>query len=185
MGLFDFLNGKRNSTPAGREAESMQGALDALGEKLGGEPRFWHYFVAHVALRDFALRGEGLPAAAADPEKSRGFFAMILGKMAVHLGLSAEEAERLAGEFTVQHRRIGGYEAAIVRPPPPRGPTECHFVALLHAQNGLPARFFTLEEAGGGVSILGGWSANEKHLDFGEGPAPTIENFVAAVSSRL
>ncbi len=185
MGLFDFLKGKRKPSAAGREAESIQGALDALGEKLGGEPRFWHYFVAHVALRDFALRGEGLPAAAADPEKSRGFFAMILSKMAEHIGLSAAEAERLAGEFTVRHRRIGGYDAAIVQLPTPCGPTECHFVALLHAQNGLPARYFTLEDAGGGVSILGGWSADEKHLNFGEGPAPTVEAFVAAVAAQL
>jgi hypothetical protein len=185
MGLFDFLKGKAKRTEPEREPQSMQEALDALGEKLGGEPRFWHYFVAHVALRDFALRGEGLPEAAADPDKARGFFAMILGKMADHLGLSASEAERLAEKFTVVHRRIGGYDAAIVRLPSPRGPTECHFVALLHAQNGLPARFFTLEDAGGGVSILGGWSADEKHLNFGEGPAPTIENFVAAVSGRL
>jgi hypothetical protein len=82
MGLFDFLKGKAKRTEPEREPQSMQEALDALGEKLGGEPRFWHYFVAHVALRDFALRGEGLPEAAADPDKARGFFAMILGKMA-------------------------------------------------------------------------------------------------------
>lgn len=163
----------------------MQEALDDLGKKLGGEPRFWNYFVGHVALRDFALRGDGLPREAADPERSRGFFAMILGKMAEQLGLPAEEAERLAGEFVVRHRSIGGYEAAIVQLPTPRGPTECHFVALLHAQGGLLARFFTLEDAGGGVTMLGGWTAEEKRLNYGEGPPPEIDRFVEAVSRRL
>lgn len=184
MGLFDFLKGKPKRAAAS-EPQSMQEALDDLGEKLGGEPRFWHYFVGHVALRDFALRREGLPPQAADPAASRGFFAMILGRMAEHLGLAAEEAERLAGEFAVMHRRIGGYDAAVVRLPPPRGPTECHFAALLHAQNGLPARFFTLEDAGGGVTLLGGWTADEQHLNFGEGPPPEIDRFVAAVTRRL
>jgi len=185
MGLFDFLKGKPKRADAGREPQAMQDALDDFGEKLGGEPRFWHYFVGHVALRDFALRGEGLPATAADPATSRGFFAMILGRMAEHLGLSAAEAERLAGEFSVRHRRIGAYDAAIVQLPAPCGPTECHFVALLHAQNGMPARFFTLEDAGGGVTMLGGWTAEEKHLNFGEGPPPEIDRFVEAVSRRL
>lgn len=50
---------------------------------------------------------------------------------------------------------------------------------------GKAARFFTLEDAGGGVTMLGGWSAEEEHLNFGEGPAPTLEAFAAAVSARV
>lgn len=185
MGVFDFLKRKAKPAAAEREARSMQEALGDLGEKLGGEPRYWHYFIGHVALRDFALRGEGLPRSAADPATARGFFAMVLGKMAPHLGIDAADAERLAEGFMVHHRDIGGYAAAIVQLPPPQGPTECHFVALLPKQDGKPARFFTLEDAGGGASVLGGWSDNDKHLNFGEGPSPTIEAFAAAVAARL
>jgi len=184
MGLFDFLKGKPKPA-AKREPESMQEALDALGDQLGGKPRFWHYFVGHVALRDIALRGEGLPPEAAEPGRARGFFAMILSKMAPHLGIAAAEAERLAEGFSVHHRRVGETEAAIVQLPPPEGPTECHFVALVPARGGKPAQFFTLEDAGGGVTMLGGWSAAEQHLNFGEGPAPAIDAFVAAVAQRL
>ena len=72
MGLFDFLKGKGTPPPASRPAaaerpDTMQEALDDLGARLGGKPRFWHYFIAHVALRDFALRGDGLPPDTAEP----------------------------------------------------------------------------------------------------------------------
>lgn len=181
MGLFDFLKGK----PKRREPKTMQEALDALGEKLGGQPRFWHYFMSHVALRDIALRGEGLPPSSSAPERAEGFFAMILGKMAPEFGLAPAEAERLAADFAISHRRIGDLDVAFVELPPPEGPTECHYVALVPAGGGQPARFFTLEDAGGGVTMLGGWSADEKHLNLGEGPTPTLDNFAEAVRQKL
>jgi hypothetical protein len=190
MGLFDFLKGKAKPRPTPGDAreppDTMQEALDELGDKLGGKPRFWHYFIAHVALRDFALRGGGLPAEAAKPGAAQGFFAMILERMAPSLQIDAADAPRLAADFAIHHRRIGPLEATVVQLPPPEGPTECHFVALVPRQPGSDAqRFFTLEDAGGGVTILGGWSVDEEHLDFGEGPRPTLDAFVAAVAARL
>jgi hypothetical protein len=185
MGLFDFMKGKPKPAARRREAETMQAKLDDLGERLGGKPRFWHYFVAHVALRDIALRGEGLPPSAAEPGRAHGFFAMILTKMAPHLGVAETDADRLAQGFAIHHRRIGEAEAAIVELPPPEGPTECYFVAIVPSRGGQPAQFFTLEKAGGVVVLLGGWSADEEHLDFGEGPVPTVDAFVTAVADRL
>ena len=58
-------------------------------------------------------------------------------------------------------------------------------MALVPAQGGKPACFFTLEDAGGGVTMLGGWSADERHLNFGDGPPPTLDAFAAAVAARL
>ena len=110
---------------------------------------------------------------------------MIMGKMAPEFGLEPAEAERLAARFAINHRRIGDLDVAFVELPPPEGPTECHFVALVPAGGGRPARFFTLEDAGGGVTMLGGWSAEEKHLNFGEGPAPTLDSFAEAVRQKL
>ncbi len=141
--------------------------------------------MSHVALRDIALRGEGLPPSAAEPGRAHGFFAMILGEMAERVGLEPAEAQRLAAGFAISHRRIGDLAVAFVRLPPPEGPTECHFVALVPAGGGWPARFFTLGDAGDGVSIVGGWNAKEEHLDFGEGPPPTLDNFAEAVRQRL
>jgi hypothetical protein len=135
MGLFDFLKPK----PTRGKPETMQQALDALGDKLGGKPRFWHYFMSHVALRDIALRGEGLPPSAAEPGRAHGFFAMILGEMAERVGLEPAEAQRLAAGFAISHRRIGDLDVAFVRLPPPEGPTECHFVARVPAGGGRPA----------------------------------------------
>jgi len=185
MGLFDFLKGKPKPAAATGEAQSMQGALDALGDKLGGQSRYWHYFIGHVALRDFALRGEGLPRRGAEPAEARRLFAMILGKMAPHLGIDAADAERLAQGFVIHHRQIGGREVAIVEMPPPQGPTECHFVALVPAHGASPARFFTLEDARGGVTMFGGWDAEEQHLNLGVGPPPTLDAFADAVAAQL
>jgi hypothetical protein len=189
MGLFDFLRGKKRSSSGEISRDppaSMQEALDDLGARLGGKPRFWHYFIAHVALRDFALRGEGLPRDAMSAPGTRTFFTMILSRMAPHLQIAAEEAPGLAAGFVVHQRRVGAADVTIVEMPAPTGPTECHFVALVPRQDGVEqARFFTLEDAGDGVTMLGGWSAEEKHLNYGEGPVPTMAAFTAALAARL
>jgi hypothetical protein len=59
MGLFEFLKGKPKPAARQREPESMQEALDELGDKLGGQPRYWHHLlhisrfaILHCAARD-------------------------------------------------------------------------------------------------------------------------------------
>lgn len=186
MGLFDFLKGraKAPSRKATRESIEAQSGLDRLGNELGGRPRFWHHFLCHVALRDFALNGDGLPEDAW--RDAPAFFAHILERMAPHLGIETTDAKSLVADIAVHRRRIGDRDAAIVKMPRPQGPTECHFVCLMPRSPQHPtARYFTLEDAGGGVTVLGGWTADERHEFFDDDVSePTLAVFAELVSRR-
>jgi len=186
MGLFDFLKGKAKTSErkSATEADEAQSGLDDLAKQLGGKPRFWHHFLGHVALRDFALRGEGLPQRASTDAPA--FFAWVLEEMAPHLGIEKADCRGLVSEIAVHRQRIGALDVAIVQMPPPQGPTECYFVCLIpaSAQNA-SARYFTLEDAGGDVAVFGAWTKDEQHQFFDDLPEPTLAAFVAEIARRV
>jgi hypothetical protein len=183
MGLFDFF--KRKSTPE---------PAPALPDM---QPRCPHYTFAHQALRSVAL-ADPLPClgllASADAGR---FLAGLLESVSEHCAALGEKADFTADDIRVHPTRVGSYPCAVVQMPPPRAITEAFFVALvlLAAPEDPPERpedarlrYFTLEKGfsldGSERTVLCEWTET-RHVNYGDGPAPHVEAFVAAVSELL
>jgi hypothetical protein len=186
MGWLDFLRGKaRVLGDADRQRELAAKARRFHG---GPPPRPWHHFVAHLAIRDLALKEPGIEAILADPARARDLLATALTRMAPRLGLDDAAAAEHAATVEIAGRRFY-HDAAgfVVAMPPPAAPTECHFVAAVAAVpgSGGTARYFTLEHAGGGGTYFCEWAGADDRHYFEETPAATLEAFVAAVNEKL
>lgn len=95
-------------------------------------------------------------------------------------------------------REIEGYFVRIFRFPTPSRVAENHFAAIAYRPErrllfwkGAPAslRYVTLEYGesildGRIMTVLGEWTA-ETHVNYGEGPEPTVENFSSALPAIL
>lgn len=153
------------------------------------------YVFAHYALRQVAL---------ADPLK----FLAIVASPNVDKFLEAllqdviDQCQRRttfdAESIKVHQKRVHAYPTAVLKLGEPIEVADAYMVALVllvDTSAGLPAdsdpikaRFFTLEK---GVSmaneprtVLGEWNA-DSHANFGNGPAPTVDDFVAAMAQQF
>ncbi len=191
MGWFGFFKGK-SETPdeAERRQQSETQSLAATTKRLfdSNPPRLWHYFVTHIALRDVALKGSEVEAAMADPSRVTSMLGMVLSKMAPHLELDDGDAARHAASLSIEARRFRrGSPGFVVTMPRPEVPSETHFAAVVAAAPGGSdgIRYFTLDDAGGGVACLCEWTADDDHHLFGECPADSVDDFVAAINEKL
>jgi hypothetical protein len=161
----------------------------------GGEPRPHHYAFAHLVLRE-ACAADPLRffATMASPERCR-FMAALWEGAARHVGRPVEGFD--PNEASVTTCRIGERATVVVAMPAPRAVAEAHFVALVleplprdFDAAHLPAfRCFTLEhgrdiDSGAARTVLCEW-ADDAHRNFGDGPAPRVEGFIAAIGSLL
>ena len=78
----------------------------------------------------------------------------------------------------------------IVEMPEPQEAVHAHFVAILLGEaDDDPARYITLErsvslDAGAQRTVLAEWST-EGHVNYGDGPEPTIDAFVDQLSAMI
>ena len=78
-----------------------------------------------------------------------------------------------------------GINIYLVKLPHPEGITEVYFVAVL--EKGQNVRYFTLEHTvaelceGGAAAVIGEWTKDREHLNYGCGPQPEKETFVRTV----
>jgi hypothetical protein len=197
MGLFDFLKRKDKAAASGSPSSSPvvpppaapEDELEAALKSLETPPaRLWHYEFAHVALRigtfnhpDQVVRYLSNPATAQLVVKE------VLARVAEELRLPREEVQAFARELTVSAKPLDNGTLVIVAMPSPVDDTEAYFVGIAVDDPNAPARvkYYTLERARRGQTMLCGWSREGGHLNFGEGPAATIEAFAAAVAARL
>lgn len=152
------------------------------------KPRCAHYQMAHVALRSVALRNPQEFLALLMTHKRRDFLASLLEQVAEHC---ADQPPDFTAEDLVLHpTRVLGSPCLVIEMPQPQVPPEAHLVAAWLAINdgpeSAPLRFFTLEAADatfGWRTVLGEWDAKGEHMNLGQGPEPSVEAFVQAITA--
>ncbi len=176
MGLFDFLKQKSAVPP----------------EDDGPSP---HYVFAHYALRQIAL-SEPLRflAIAASPEAEQ-FIDAILHDVAEHCGRKTSFG---ADAVRIHPTRVHTFPCAVIELPEPGEMAEAYMVAVVVPidpasdeppdMDTVQARYFTLEK-GFSMSneprtVLAEWDTSA-HANYGDGPAPTVEAFVQAISEHV
>lgn len=161
---------------------------------MDDRPRRHHYAFAHQSLPAVARRiGPQLVAAG-----RAGALAEGLARHWDSLGKELPPDDRLAGdELAAQVFDTPGYDVVVVRFPRPRGVTEAHLAAICVPSDAgpspaeAPVRYLTLEHSvnlfdASASTVLGEWTADGTHVNYGEGPpADDLPAFVAAVTGHL
>jgi hypothetical protein len=187
MGLFDLFRRKRDKRNDPAPAEEDR-----------DEPRCHHYTLAHHALRRVALDDPlAYLGILASPDASE-FLAHLLRSVSEHCREREPRPDFGVEEVAIHKVRVGRYPCAVIEMPRPRATTEAYFTAavlLADPQDGLPAsgrveaRYFTLEKGfvfgGPPRTVLGEWTAEGTHVNFGDGPAPRLESFLKAVEELV
>lgn len=180
MSLFDFFKRKPDPPP--------MLPPDA--------PRWHHYAMAHLALRSVGLDDPLLYLAVlASPD--RDDFLKSLFESVCERCDERAKPDFIASDIHVHAVRAGVYPCAVVEMPTPRTTTEAFFTALVmlidpatsslpEERKNVPARYFTLEKGfsldGTPRTVLGEWTT-ESHLNYGDGPEPTLESFVERIAA--
>jgi len=175
MGLFDIFKRKKK-------------APDGDGPSL-------HYVFAHYALRHLALAEPMQFLAIAASDEPERFVEVVL----------QDVAERCEQPCTIDARSVKfhpvsckGFPCAVVELPAPQETAEAFMVALvvlmdMAASDAATAsssegRYFTLEKgftlSDEPRTVLAEWDESS-HSNFGDGPQPTVEGFVAAIKEHL
>lgn len=102
------------------------------------------------------------------------------------------ESELFKAVAVHPHKR-NGYTAHVVSMPTPESPPEAHFVAIVHKddepkeymQESPSTRYFTLEMSHTRLPVLCECRRDGSRRNYGEGPAPDMGAFVAAVFERV
>jgi hypothetical protein len=186
MGRFDITDGKHPSIPA------------TTTPSLGAETRPGHYVFAHYALRTIALDDPLVYLGVLASPDAQSFLDHLLKTVSQHARPGDAPPDFSAADCRIHTVRAGVYPCAVVELPPPHAMTEAYFTAAVllldPAQESAdlknaPVRYFTLELGfdldSTPRTVLCEWTKDGTHVNFGDGPAPTLEGFVAAVSSHL
>ncbi|HVW00981.1 MAG TPA: hypothetical protein VHB77_11600 [Planctomycetaceae bacterium] len=172
----------------------------SLGDERLARPRPRYYAMAHVLLRQVGLEDPlfflGILASPGASE----FFSKLLEALS---DAELEPDDFDVDKLRVHPLRVGVFPCAVVEFPQPRAITEAYYtalVALIDPADGIPekdtdipARYITLEfgmgEGGAPRTVLGEWTGkgvrDVTHANYGDGPEPTLEAFVAAVKGMI
>jgi hypothetical protein len=148
------------------------------------DPRRHHYVFAHHEVRRAAQRfGADLVEAGREGR-------LTLESVWNRVGESLDEPDRRpATGLASTYHEIAGHRVLLVRLPSAHHPTEAHFVAIAAPVDDGRVRYLTLEYAVSPVdetvyTVFGEWD-DQRHVNYGEGPAPDADAFLAAVAHRL
>jgi hypothetical protein len=174
--------------------QELSKVLEEAGTR---EARRHHYVFAHYALRTLLLGSPKLIAVLAS-ERGDAFLHEVWRDVGDDV-LKQGQGERLApdGLEVVGEGRSGDYFVVVVRLPEPVGITEAFYVgaALGPLTEGAdpasldeaPRRYFTLEVGftlGPPRTVLAEWTT-DAHFNFGDGPPPEPDAFLAALQEML
>lgn len=173
MGIFDFFRKKPAPVAPADDGPSF------------------HYVVAHYALRQIALQDPLQYLAIMASPEVREFLQAVLSDVAEQL--PGQKGVFTADDLLVHPCRIGDFPCAILEFPVPGEITETYFTALLvmislgeelPEPNRVEARYLTLEKGasldGAPRTVLCEWTSTS-HLNFGDGPTPTLLAFTDAL----
>ena len=158
------------------------------------EPREHHYDFAHHALR-WAYRQypKDFFSVVGSPSQAK-FEAWLWRETEERIGRPMADIDPSELEITI--RTVRGCPAIIVKMPTPIAVTEAYFVGILPTESQecaevpeeIAFRYFTLEYGsnldGTSRTVLCEW-VGENHINFGDGPAPTLEAFTKALAGRI
>ncbi|PIE18820.1 MAG: hypothetical protein CSA65_04085 [Proteobacteria bacterium] len=162
-----------------REIEAML----ADGSSPAGSPRAQHYDFAHLLLRRRFFEDPSGLARLVAGEDGETFLQAMWNEAMASGEVDPIPPRGLKGTL------VGGARGVlvVVDLPRPRAMTEAHQVALVVPEQGDP-RYFTLElgfdEDDHQRTVLCEWR-DGAHMNFGDGPAPDIEAFAAAVRAKV
>ena len=121
----------------------------------------------------------------ANPKMAPPFVRFLVDNVARCCGFPEGAWRILAADIHVHRRQFGAVEGTVLEMPPPQIPPDCYFIAIVPIE-GAPPRYFTLECCFfPGPTMLCEWTADRAHRNFGTGPEPDIDLFVAAVTGKL
>ena len=173
MGIFDFLR----STSDGSQDHGLSP----------------DYLFAHAALRSQALSQPLQVLSTLSGPNAEAMFEDLIQEVKKEAGKSPSFT---ADQLKVHVQRVSKFPCIVVEFPEPTEMAEVHMVAVIVEINldlqSVPAdpaqvggRFFTLEKSitlsNEPRTVLGEWTRTE-HANYGEGPKPRVDEFVATIS---
>src|SRR6476660_4269749 len=148
---------------------------------LRGNQQRWHYHFAHVAMRAFAFAEPDITVfSLADAKGSQRLIGAVLSQVAEFYELDEQQVRALARGFTVTVRRADDLPIYVISMPAPQNATDCYFVGIVSLHDG-GVEYFTLERSIMDGTMICGWSADGAHLNYGSGPNPDVDAFVARI----
>lgn len=163
-------------------------------------PRPHHYQLAHVALRMFALEHPLHCLAICSIAENAPRFIEDMYNRVCQANESEPAPDFTAAEVGVHPGQIGGFPSILFTFPQPTACAEAFMTALVVtvprqeiteelAADGIPSRYFTLElgvcsKDGQGRTVFCEWT-QENHLNRGDGPKPTPQDFALKIEETL
>lgn len=171
-------------------------SFSAMMAEMGTRPH--HVFFAHHIFREWVFKNPLLVFAVAVAGKGDDLVKDIWRKVGEQLLKSGTGAKALpCDDLTVEVTPIAGCPTVLIHLPPPKGPPEAYFVAIVMTKrprrrwllwHSPPSiRYVTLERgvslfAEDGVhTVLCEWKQDGSHANYGRGPSPSRTSFVEAV----
>lgn len=162
------------------------------------EPRCHHYTLAHLALRLNCLSEVRSFPPLFGASEGRAYLAHVMLAVSRHCRDREPQPDFSADDIGIHRVRIGDHPCVVFELPPPRAVAEAHMTAMVVLadlsrtrpdRDELESRYFTLEKGvsldGAPWTVLGEWTKDGSHLNLGDGPEPTVEAFVAAITQFL
>ncbi len=156
------------------------------------------YLLAHVALPQAAFNDPvSFMTVVGHPEQSRALIAEVVEAVGRHCAELPDPFPFSSDEVYVHCTRVMNFPCAIVEMPWPEAPNEAFFSAAVLLQDltadphteGLELRYFTLERVnsqdGSLRTMLGEWTRDGSHLNYGDGPRPTLTGFLTGIETLL
>jgi hypothetical protein len=141
-----------------------------------------HQFLPRVIFDDTGAKALDLLG---NPELARPFINYLVDNVAQSCGFPEGAWKHLAAEIRLHRCDFGAVDGIVLEMPLPEVPPDCYFVAVIPVAADR-ARYFTLERTFfPGPTMLCEWTADRAHANFGPGPEPDIDLFVAAVTAKL
>lgn len=164
-----------------------------------GHPRASHYALAHRVIPGLVFRNPMIAVALhLEAEGTTEHDHSFVDSFVRAANRAANDDEPIeVGAVRLSSALIEGHAAAVFHFPPPRHTTEAFFSAVVQGfefanpprnRARVAPRYFVLEHSTDGPAphtVLGGWSPEGTHFNFGPGPAPTEQAFLEAVAAHL
>ncbi len=155
-----------------------------------------HYELAHFAFRKACATNPLVFFGVMGSQEQDAVLRSIWEQVRANCDESGEPTFDVA-DITIGTVRIKNRPVIVVVMPPPAAVAEAYLVAIvLHVDldaNDVPDPiefdYWTLEKGmcldGSDRTVLGRWTTDDTHHNFGDGPSPNVPEFLACVESRL
>jgi hypothetical protein len=163
---------------------------------MNSSPRIHHYEFAHRFLPTMAWQHPSEALVALASTQAIGYLSSLWRS----LGWQLPAYERIEPQgLNCDVRRYGDFVIAVITLPPPVAIPEAYFTALVFSPAGsmsqdglqqLALRYLTLEASYDWSNqeertVLGEWTAQGGHLNYGTGPGPNPQEFLLSVCGLL